>query len=139
MRLLPTLALSLLALTVLSCSESTEPEPKPTDCFGSMPQCYFGVIVGDACLDGVLIDVDAAFPIGKPAAGRSNVIAAVNVADFSSLNQVGQRVYFQYRNDPAQQSPNRACTTNTMPLPVPHLVLNNLAAVACAPGSTGSR
>jgi hypothetical protein len=96
--------------------------------------------VGEACLDGILIEVDAAYPIGKPAGSYgTNVIAAVNVADFSSLNQVGQRVYFQYRNDPAQQSPNRACTTNTMPLPVPHLVLNNLAAVACAPGSTGSR
>jgi hypothetical protein len=126
--------LALLSLTVFSCSTKCgDPEP-------ALPPCFSGVVVGDACLDGILIEVDAAHPIGKPAGSYgTNVIAAVNVADFASLNQVGQRVYFQYRNDPAQQSPNRVCTANTVPLPVPHLLLNNLASSACAHGTAGSR
>jgi hypothetical protein len=91
------------------------------------------VVVGDACLDGILIDVDAATPIGRPAGTLgNNVIAAVNVADLSSYSQVGQRIYFIYRNDPKQQSPNRVCTANTVPLGVPHFVLGNLSTTSCA-------
>lgn len=122
----------MLSLTVLSCRECTEPEPKPTICWGGEPQCLSGVVVGDACLDGVLIDVDAAFPIGKPAGGHGNVIAAVNFADLATLSQVGQRVYFTYRNDPNQQLAVRACPANTVPLPVPHLLLGSLSATGCA-------
>jgi hypothetical protein len=125
----------MLSLTVLSCSENTEPEPKqePTICFPPYAfECFSGVVVGDACLDGVLIDVDAIYPIGKPAAGHNNVIAAVNFADLTSFNQVGKRVYFTYRNDPKQQRADRVCTANTMPLPVPRFVLGNLSATGCA-------
>ncbi|GAB3316560.1 hypothetical protein ACFQT0_01455 [Hymenobacter humi] len=130
MRLLATLGLALLSLTVASCGTTTcidEPQPQPP--------CLSGVVVGDACLDGVLIDVDAAFPIGKPTGRHDNVIAAVNFADLASLNQVGQRVYFTSRNDPARQSAARFCTANTFPLPVPRLVLSNISATAC--GKTG--
>jgi hypothetical protein len=133
MRLLPTLSFALLSLTVLSCSDKTEPEPKPEPiiCFPFEPRCYSGVVVGDACLDGVLIDVDAAFPIGKPVGEHRNVIAAVNFADLASLNQVGKRVYFTYRNEPNRQRPDRVCTANTMPLQVPHFVLSNISATNC--------
>jgi hypothetical protein len=62
----------------------------------------------------------------------NNIIAAVNFEDFTGLNQVGQRVYFTYRYDPARQSPSRVCTANTTPLPVPRFVLSNLSASACA-------
>ncbi|WP_035562543.1 hypothetical protein [Hymenobacter sp. IS2118] len=100
-----------------------------------MPACYSGTVVGDACLDGVLIDVDAAFPIGKPTGSHRNVIAAVNFADFAGLNEVGTRVYFTYANDPSQQFPQRACTANTVPLQLPHLVLSNISNTGCkAPG-----
>jgi hypothetical protein len=131
MRLLPTLSLAVLSLAVLSCDKCNDIEPLPG------PQCFSGVVVGDACLDGVLIDVDAAHPIGKPALGYSNVIAAVNFADLASLNQVGKRVYFTYRNDPNRQWPDRVCTANTVPLQVPRYVLGNLSATGC--GGTSPR
>ncbi|SFQ38726.1 hypothetical protein [Hymenobacter arizonensis] len=139
MRFFSTLSLVLLSLSVLSCSENTEPEPKPEPiiCFPFEPKCYSGVVVGDACPDGVLIDVDDAFPIGKPAGEHKNVIAAVNFADLASLNQVGKRVYFTYRNDPNQQRAVRACIAITLPLPVPHFVLSNISATNCA--GTSSR
>jgi hypothetical protein len=127
MRTLPTLALALASLTVFSCRRCNDPEPQP--------QCFSGVIVGDACMDGVLIEVDAATPIGRPAGSfGNNVIAAVNFADLASVNQVGQRISFVYRNDPGQQHPNRACTANTVPLPVPHLLLGNISTTGCGTG-----
>ncbi|MBF9236340.1 hypothetical protein I2I05_02925 [Hymenobacter sp. BT683] len=125
MRLLSTLSLALFSLTVVSCNHEKCREPQP------QAQCVSGTVVGDACLDGVLIDVDATFPIGKPVGNHPNVIAAVNFADLASFNQVGQRVYFTYRNDPNQQSANRVCTANTVPLLVPHLLLSNLSATSC--------
>ncbi len=131
MRLLPTLSLALFSLTVLSCAHEKCREPQP------QAQCISGTVVGDACLDGVLIDVDAnaALPIGKRLRSHRNVIAAVNFADFAGLNQVGTWVYFTYVNDPNRQFPQRACTANTMPLQLPHLVLGNISTTGCkAPG-----
>jgi hypothetical protein len=136
MRPLPTLFLAVLSLTALGCHHRKCEDPAPAP---QGPPCYSGVVVGDACLDGVLIDVDAATPIGQ-AAGTlgTNVVAAVNFAYLSSLNRVGQRVYFTYRNDPSQQSPGRACPAFGTQLQVPHLVLSNLSATGCT-GTTGNR
>ena len=125
------LSVSLLTLTLAGCNHRKCQDPEP------QPQCYAGVVVGDACMDGVLINVESTEAIGQPAGSLgSNVIAAVNFEDFTGLNQVGQRVYFTYRNDPKRKSPYRVCTANTVPLPVPHLVLSNLSATACT--KTGS-
>ncbi|GAA4367282.1 hypothetical protein GCM10023185_39030 [Hymenobacter saemangeumensis] len=129
MRNLLTLGTAALLLSASSCHRKCN-DPKP-----QQPECYSGVVVGDACMDGILIEVDARHAIGRPASGYgNNVIAAVNFADLGNLNRVGQRVWFSYRNDPNQQYPNRACPTNTVPLPVPHLLLGNIASTAC-PGS----
>jgi len=127
MRNLLTLGAAALLLSATGCHRKChDPQPQP------QPQCYAGTVVGDACLDGVLIEVDSASAIGRPVGtmGR-NVIAAVNFAALGNLNQVGQRVYFSYRNDPSQQFPMRACTANTIRLNVPHLVLGNISTTPC--------
>ncbi|MDO7848451.1 hypothetical protein Q5H92_18945 [Hymenobacter sp. M29] len=102
--------------------------------------CFSGVVLGDQCWDGVLIQVDSQFPIGKaiqlaPAPdslATTNVIAATNSADFGSLlNRRGQRVYFTYNTDPNHQATVRVCTTYRAPLSVPHLVVANLSGVPC--------
>ena len=127
MRTLSILSLVLLTLAFTGCSHHKCQDPTP--------KCYAGVVVGDACLDGVLIEVEGPNLIGKPAGTwGTNVIAAVNFEDFTGLSQVGKRVYFTFRNDPARQRPVRNCTANTVPLPVPHLLLSNLSATACTAG-----
>lgn len=104
------------------------------------PACYSGVILGQTCMDGVIIQVDARTPIGRPVRAFStyrdslvntNAVAAVN--DFGSLYVVGRTVYFTYTNSPNNQGPSRACPQNTIPLPIPHLVLSNVSATPCAP------
>ena len=121
------LTVLLLSLALFGCNRQKCKDPQP--------QCFYGVVVGSTCLDGILIDVQTTDPIGQPVGSLGNhVIAAVNFEDFTGLNQVGQRVYFTYRNDPARTGTNRFCTANTVLLPVPHLVLNNLSATACITG-----
>ena len=126
MRTLLLLSFALFSLTFSSCKRHKCEDPQP------QPKCYSGVVVGDICQHGVIINVDAAYPIGQPAGALgNNVIAAVNVADLASFNRVGNRVYFTYRNDPSQQVPSRICTTEYVPLPVPHRVLSNLSERSC--------
>lgn len=122
-RALPTLALALVSLTVVSCGIRCPPGPK----------CYSGVVVGDACLNGLLIEVDAATPVDKSAGSfGTNVVAAVNFEAFAGPNQPGQRVYFMYRTEPTRQAPSRVCTAITVPLAVPHVVASNLPATSCS-------
>jgi hypothetical protein len=131
MRLLTAVCLSLLSLAAAGCRHPKCHDPQPR------PRCYAGTVVAETCLDGVLIEVDSLYPIGRPVGpgqpggvpGR-NMIAAVN--PLGNLNHPGQRVYFTYRNDPSQQSPGSGCRQNALPLAVPHLVLSNLSATACA-------
>jgi hypothetical protein len=136
MRTFSAFALLLGSLATLGCHhrKCEDPAPQPTICFPvPAPLCYAGTVVGDLCQDGVLVDVDAATPIGQAAGSLgANVVAAVNAADFGSLNRVGQRVFFLYRNDPNQQYPLRPCPAIGTRLPVPHLVLSNLAGTGCA-------
>ena len=112
-----------------------------TTCTSEAPvaPCYAGIVLGETCLDGVLIQVDAAYPIGRPAKFRftrtdsiagNNVVAAVN--DLGDLNRRGQRVYFSYAGDTVQSGPARVCSALYAPLPVPHAVLTNLSATSCA-------
>jgi len=97
------------------------------------PACYSGVVLEDRCMDGVLIQVDPQSPIGRPAqltdTAGTNVIA--NVETMGTLGKRGQRVYFTYTNDPSRQAPLRPCPAYGVPLPVPHLVLNNVSATPC--------
>lgn len=94
-------------------------------------------MLGETCLNGVLIQVDAAYPIGKPVLYRltyrdslagSNVVAAVN--DLGPLKVKGQRVYFSYTGTD-QPGPVRPCTANTTRLNIPHISATNLSATAC--------
>jgi hypothetical protein len=102
------------------------------------PACYSGVVLRDRCLDGLLIQVDQPYNIGKTlpnpwadSLGTDNVIVSVN--SLGNLGVRGQRIYFTYTNDPARQTAGRACTTfeAAVPLPVPHFVLSNVSANPC--------
>ncbi len=117
------------------------------------PQCYSGVVVGGTCTDGLLIDVDPAYPIGAPAllprarfkaqaSGDSllgrNVVAVVNSSEL--LNAPGKlftqnsRLYFTYVNDPKRQWNGWECLVfDGVTSSIPHLVLSNVSATACAP------
>jgi hypothetical protein len=111
-----------------------------TACKDNEPEisCYSGVVIGATCMDGVLIEVNSATPIGKPvnfpvtsttSIVGTNVIAAVN--DLGSQAQTGQTIFFTYQNSPNNAGPVRACTQNTAPLPIPHLTLSNISATGC--------
>ena len=135
------LGLALLAAGSLSgCDKANTSDelPTPTICFPTTPvaTCFSGVVLGDRCWDGILIQVDAQFAIGKPlqmpdSLGSTNVIAATNPADFGALSQRGQRIYFTYNTDPTRKATLRACTANQIALPIPHLVLGPVSATPC--------
>ncbi|RZL14529.1 MAG: hypothetical protein EOO62_05190 [Hymenobacter sp.] len=101
--------------------------------------CYAGTVLGETCLDGVLIQVDEAYPIGKPAVYRitssdslvgTNVVAAVNNPERFGVR--GQRIYFTYSGSTDQHGPPQICTANTVRLDIPHLIATNLSSNACA-------
>ena len=105
------------------------------------PLCYAGTVLYDSCVYGLLVQVDAPYAIGQtlPAAAAPggtdlpNVIAVVNTLP-DSLGRPGQRLYFTYQNEPERQAPQQ-CFVYRPPLPVPHLVLRNVSATACAPAA----
>ena len=115
---------------------------------GPEPLCYSGVVVGLTCYDGLLIDVDSAYPIGGPAAPRdasallgSNVIAVLNTTEIlagfgnTSGSVVGKKLYFNYENDP-QRQPGWACYALDGVKPaVPHVVLTSFSATPCGPAT----
>jgi hypothetical protein len=111
-----------------------------TACKDDAPQttCYSGVVIGTTCMDGVLIEVSSATPIGKAvnvtvtyntSIVGTNVVAAVN--DLGSQAKTGQTVFFTYQDSPTNAGPARICTQNTAPLPIPHLILSNVSATGC--------
>ncbi|UOQ97681.1 hypothetical protein MUN81_20935 [Hymenobacter sp. 5317J-9] len=134
---LPLLALAAGGLSGCDKTDTAAPSSGPTVCFPAPSSvCFSGVVLADRCWDGVLIQVDAQFPIGQRVAwpdslGNTNVIAATNTADFNSLNRRGQRIYFTYNTDPTRKATLRACTTDQIPLSVPHLVLGSISGVPC--------
>ena len=101
------------------------------------PVCYSGVVLGDRCWDGVLIQVDNQFPIGKSLAGttapdslgNTNVLAALN--SLGTLAKRGQRIYFTYETYSNQPIVNRICTANNAPFSIPHVVLTNVSSTPC--------
>ena len=127
---------SLLALACCvlgSCNKHCEvPTPSP-----SIPSCYSGTVVGFDCHNGLLIQVDSQYPIGRPlrvsytdSLARPNIIAAVNR---NTSGATGQRIYFTYVNNATQQQPAWPCTAQ-LPfnyMPVPHLVLSNVSDTPC--------
>ena len=125
LRRISSLSLALGATFLLSdCKKATSPRPA----------CFSGVVLRDRCWDGVLIQVDSAFPIGQPIAiadslGNTNVIAAVN--SLNALGVRGQRISFTYTNDPGWQAPLRFCTADQTSLPIPHFILSNVSATLC--------
>lgn len=106
-----------------------------------IPQCYPGIVLQNRCNDGLLIQVDAQYRIGKSidgaatdllptdGFGNDNVVAAVNDDSLGSFKR-GQRIYFTYENDPKRQFPARTCFVFG-PLVIPHLVLSNVSATPC--------
>ena len=133
--------LAAVASSLLSCKKDPAIAPTvavPTICFPGT--CYSGRVLGYDCWNGVLIQVDSRFPIGKPlpaqlspdSLGDDNVIAAVN--RLGSLATRGQRLYFTFENDPARQSPDSPCLhmSATIVLPIPHVVLRNVGPSACS-------
>ncbi|RZK25938.1 MAG: hypothetical protein EOO63_15345 [Hymenobacter sp.] len=112
-----------------------------TGCKDETPQiaCYSGTVIGTTCMDGVLIEVSSATPIGRPvrvyqtyrdSIVGTNVVAAIN--DLGSLAQKGQTVFFTYQDSPNNQGPLHFCPQNTGKLPIPHLLLANISATSCA-------
>ena len=138
-----------LALLAASC---TLPgcQLDPTGCDGPpAPHCYAGRIVASTCMDGLLVEVDARYPIGatalRPGMGQPdsllghNVVAVVNTSDLHSQLtpaqcEVGQPLYFTYVNDPSRQSNGWCCFAGDgVRGNIPRLVLSNVAVTPCAP------
>ena len=67
--------LAAVASSLLSCKKDPASAPTvavPTICFPGT--CYSGRVLGYDCWNGVLIQVDSRFPIGKPLPGRTSII-----------------------------------------------------------------
>ncbi|GAA4033684.1 hypothetical protein GCM10022409_17480 [Hymenobacter glaciei] len=114
--------------------------------------CYTGQIVAVTCVNGVLIDVDPRFPIGKPTSrnggngpvflGR-NVIAVSNSRDITSSvstatvpgtlnNIIGQRLYFSAEPDSLVYG--LGCyVADGVREPVPGMRLSDISTTACVP------
>ena len=127
MRYSSLLAVGLLSIFLTNCTHDASPGP-----------CYGGTVLGETCLDGVLVQVDEGFAIGKPAIYRltsrdslagSNVVAIVN--NLGALNVKGQHLYFSYTGSNDQPGPSRVCTANTVRLAIPHLAAVNVSTSAC--------
>ncbi|MCB2379293.1 hypothetical protein LGH70_16975 [Hymenobacter sp. BT635] len=125
--LLTLLALS--ACNVEGCIDEEAPAPAPA--------CYQGTIVGNACMDGILIEVNSPDAIGKPLSPYANLVAAVNTQQNNDelilagqKVKMGQVIYFNYT--PSDKAREAFCPQNTVPLPIPHLVLSNVGTTGCA-------
>ena len=108
----------------------------------SAPQCYAGTVLGSSCYDGVIINVDAQYPIGKPVGQGTafhdstgttyqNVIGALNSTALVKLNVKGQRIYFTCTGDTLGFSNFGPCNAMGIPLPIPHVVLTSFSAAPC--------
>jgi hypothetical protein len=130
----PHLLLSALTLCALaSCQHDAD-----------TPQCYAGTVLGSSCYDGVLINVDAQYPIGQPAyygfaPGDStrltyqNVIGALNSNELAQFNKPGQRIYFTCTGDMQGYSNFGFCNAMGIALLKHHVVLTSFSASPCGP------
>ncbi|RYU80720.1 hypothetical protein [Hymenobacter persicinus] len=120
-------ALGLLA-TLAGCT-TCGPDETPA------PTCYSAKVVGAACMDGLLLEVDRRYAIGAPSGNYTNLVAAVNLESTDSLRvagqvvRAGQTIYFTYQTSPTARQ--AFCPQNTVPLAVPHVVLSNVSLVSC--------
>ena len=134
--------LAVVASSLLSCKKESDDAGKPIGCFPA-PICYSGRVVASTCMDGMLIEVNPAFPIGAPATIRRasgdsllgrNLIAVVNTSDFGRINSVGLTLHFTAVNDPNRQySGVRCLAADGVQGSVPRLVLSNVGTTACGP------
>ncbi|PJJ47708.1 hypothetical protein [Hymenobacter chitinivorans] len=130
-----TFALPLLTLSGCDLRKCADPEPAPA--------CYSGKVVGAACMDGLLIEVDGQYAIGKNYGQFTNVVAAVNLLEQATpelkidgqVVQPGQTIYFTYTTSPGARE--AFCPQNTVPLPIPHLVLSNVGTAGCGVATKG--
>lgn len=110
----------------------------------SAPRCYAGTVVGTSCYDGLIINVDAQYPIGKPVGygfalydstrtTNQNVIGALNSNALANFSTKGQRIYFTCTGDTQGFSNFGFCNAMGIPLPVPHVVLTSFSATPCGP------
>ena len=106
------------------------------------PACYSGVVIGTTCYDGVLIEVDAPYRIGKPipygfstydstGATNQNVLGALNSNELAAFNQRGQRIYFTCTSNTQGFSNFGACNAMGIQMPIPHVVLTSFSATPC--------
>ena len=122
--------LALLALPGCTVEGCIDEVPAP-------PPSLSGKVVGATCMDGVLLEVDAAYAIGKPYAPHTNLVAAVNVAQLASSDllvdgqkvEIGQTIYFTYT--PSDKAREAVCPQNTVPLPIPHVTLSHVGTTPC--------
>ena len=94
-------------------------------------------------MDGMLIEVNSAYPIGAPASRRlasgdsllgRNLIAVVNTTEYGRLATVGLTLHFTAVNDPNRQDSGVRClAADGVKGPVPRLVLSNVGTTACGP------
>lgn len=124
------LGLTAVAAGAAGCKKDTLPAPPP---------CYTGRVVAVTCMDGLLLDVDPAYPIGAPAVlarGRDtlvgrNVIAAVNIFSIGRLATVGQILHFNYVVGPAQHSEVTCLAFDGSKTPIPRGAVSNVSTTAC--------
>ena len=130
----PFLLLALAFCVSFSCKHAAD----------STPQCYAGTVVGTSYYDGVIINVDAQFPIGKPVGDRfalydstkatnQNVIGGLNSNELAGLSTKGTRIFFTCTGDTQGFSNFGPCNHMGIPLPVPHVVLTSFSATPCGP------
>ena len=107
--------------------------------------CVAGTVVAITCMDGPLIEVDAAYHLGAPtsvpaANGGSrrvgiHIIAMANRSEATGIDSVGQRVHFTYDDNPnSPQPPSSTCcfALDGAQSPIPRLVISNVSAIPCS-------
>ncbi|WP_140469152.1 hypothetical protein [Hymenobacter nivis] len=108
------------------------------------PQCYAGTVLGASCYDGLIISVDAQYPIGQPAdygfapgdstrLSYQNVIGALNSNELAQFNKPGQRIYFTCTGDTQGFSNFGFCNHMGIALLKHHVVLTSFSASPCGP------
>lgn len=132
------LTIGLTTLTLLSCThEKTESvvEPEPE----ALAPCASGVVLQTTCMDGLLIEVDSQYPIGRdfqvPIPGSTvlvgrNAVAAINEASIpAAYKRIGKRIFFRYQS--ATCCAPRPCTQDRGPVGATFVIISNVDSVAC--------
>ena len=110
------------------------------------PLCYVGTVVGLTCYDGLLIDVDAMYPIGSPAApiGTSvllgnNIVAVINTNEIlaafgnPSGSLTGKKLFFPYVRNSKRRYAGACYVLDSVKPDVPNVILSNVSTTPCGP------